>query len=106
MTDILLSPPIAFSILLLLFMALAHGLRHRAAASGANKQKMEAYAGGQSGVDHRVAPDYVKFYALTLIFTVIQVLVLTIATAPAGALTLPLLYAAAGGLALLIAFRR
>ena len=106
MTDILLSPPIAFIILLLLFLALAHGLRHRAAASGANKQKMEAYAGGHSSVDHRVAPDYGKFYAFTLIFTVMQVIVLALATAPAGALTLPLLYVAACGLALLIAFRR
>ena len=34
------------------------------------------------------------------------VMVLAVATAPAGALTLPLLYVGAGCLALLIAFRR
>ena len=94
MTDFLLSPPIAFAALLLLFLGLAHAMRHQAAASSAGKHKTEAYAGGVRGVDQRQAPDYSKFYAFT------------VATAPAGALTLPLLYVAAGGLALLIVFRR
>lgn len=106
MTDILLSPPIAFLFLLLLFLALSHAMRHRAAASGANRQKMEAYSGGMRDVDHRIAPDYGRFYAFTLVFSVMQVMVLALATAPAGALTLPLLYVAGGGLALLIVFRR
>lgn len=106
MTDIILSPPIAFAILLLLFLAVSHALRHRAAASTASRQKTEAYAGGQQGADHRIAPDYGKFYVFTMVFSIMQVLVLTVATAPAGALTLPLLYVASGGLALLIAFSR
>jgi hypothetical protein len=106
MTDFLLSPPIAFAALLLLFLGLAHAMRHQAAASSAGKHKTEAYAGGVRGVDQRQAPDYSKFYAFTVVFPIMQVLVLAVATAPAGALTLPLLYVAAGGLALLIVFRR
>ena len=106
MTDILLSPPIAFLILLLLFLGLSHALRHRAAAGAVNKQKTEAYSGGQQGVDHHVTPDYSKFYAFTLVFAILQVMVLAVATAPAGTLTLPLLYLAAGGLVLFIVIRR
>ncbi|MBR5429197.1 MAG: hypothetical protein IK116_01585 [Firmicutes bacterium] len=106
MNELLLSPPIAFLLLLLLFLGVSHALRHRAAASAANKQKLEAYSGGRRGVDHRIAPDYGKFYVFTLIFAIMQVMVLAVATAPAGLLTLPLLYLAAGGLVLLIAFGR
>ena len=106
MNEVLLSPPVAFSVLFLLFMGIAHALRHRAAASAPNKQKLEAYSGGQRDVDHRIAQDYSKFYVFTMIFSVMQVMVLAVATAPAGVLTLPLMYVAAGGLALLIAFSR
>ena len=69
-------------------------------------RKLESYACGQREVTHNVVPDYGQFYPYAFFFTIMHVLVLVVATAPADALTLPLLYVAAGVLALLIIFRR
>ena len=101
----LLSPPIAFAALLLLFLALNHAVRPLAAQGRASKRKPEPAPGGPDA-DHSQAPDYGGFYAFSLFFTVMLVMVLVVSSAPAGELTLPLLYVAVGGLSLLIIFGR
>lgn len=106
MSQILLSPPGAIIILILVGCIFSHGVKSLSAKGQDNTRKLEAYACGQRNVLHSVSPDYSQFYPYAFFFTVMHVLVLVVATAPAGALTLPLLYVAAGVLALLIVFRR
>jgi NADH-quinone oxidoreductase subunit A len=106
MTQIILSPPVALIILLLVGMGLSHVLSSLAATGKDDERKLEAYACGQRNYVHNVSPDYSQFFPYAFFFTIMHVLVLIVATAPKEALTLPLLYVAAGVLALLIIFRR
>ena len=106
MTQILLSPPLALLVLLLVGLILSYLAASLAAPGKDSQRKLESYACGQRNVTHNVVPDYGQFYPYAFFFTVMHVLVLVVATAPADALTLPLLYLAAGVLALLIIFRR
>jgi len=106
MNNILLSPPIAFLIFIVLGMVLSF-LASKLAATGAdNESKRVSYACGQRDVEHHVRPDYSQFFPYAFFFTIMHVLVLIIATVPKDVLTLPLLYLVAGVLALVILFRR
>ncbi|MEG1537014.1 MAG: hypothetical protein RR387_01865 [Clostridiales bacterium] len=107
LANILLSPPIAFLLLVALGFALSHAASGLAATgSGISDRKLESYACGQRNVSHSVSPDYGEFFPYAFFFTIMHVLVLVIATAPKDVLTLPLLYVGAGVLALSIIFRR
>lgn len=106
MSQLILSPPIAFGILMLLGIALSYFSATLAPQGKDSDRKLEAYACGQRTATHNVSPDYSQFYPYAFFFTVMHVLVLVVTTAPVGALLLPLLYIGAGVLALLIIFRR
>jgi len=106
MTQILLSPPVALVIFLLLGLVLSRAVASYAATGEDDARKLEAYACGQRELNHAVSPDYSQFFPYAFFFTVMHVLVLVVATAPPGALGLPLLYVAGGVLSLLIIFRR
>ena len=103
--NILLAPPIAFFLLILICLGGAHFAASLSARGKDTKRKFEAYACGQRNVVHNVSPDYSQFFPYAFFFTIMHVLTLIIATAPVNALTLPLLYVAVGVLALLIIFR-
>jgi len=106
MNNILLSPPIAFLIFIVLGMVLSF-LASKLAAVGADTElKKMSYACGQKNVAHHIRPDYSQFFPYAFFFTIMHVLVLVIATVPRDVLTLPLLYFVAGVLALVILFRR
>lgn len=106
MSEIILSPPIALLILILVGLGLTHVVSSLAAAGRDGERKLEAYACGQRNYVHNVSPDYSQFFPYAFFFTIMHVLVMIVATAPKDALTMPLLYVAAGVLALLIIFRR
>jgi NADH-quinone oxidoreductase subunit A len=106
MEKLLLSPPITLSIFILLGLLLSRAVAAYAAVGEQNERKLEAYACGQRQVTHNVSPDYSQFFPYAFFFTIMHVLVLVVATAPPGALILPLLYVAGGLLALIIIFRR
>lgn len=103
--NILLSPPIAFFLLILVGIGISYATASLAAHGRDSKRKLEAYACGQRNVVHNVSPDYSQFFPYAFFFTIMHVLTLIIATAPVAALTLPLLYVGAGVLSLLIIFR-
>ena len=104
--EILLSPPIALTLLIVLGLFLSYMVSFLSAKGAESDRKVEAYACGQRNVTHSVSPDYNQFFPFAFFFTIMHVLVLVVATAPVGALTLPLIYVAVGVLALLIIFRR
>ncbi len=106
-SNILLSPPVLFLILLAIGLALSHAVSGLAApGSTTGERKLESYACGQRHLAHNASPDYGQFFPYAFFFTIMHVLVLVVATAPREALTLPLLYVGAGLLALYIIFRR
>ncbi len=107
LAKLLLSPPVAFLLLVGVGLALSYAVSGLAAAgSTTGERKLESYACGQRHVTHNVSPDYGQFFPYAFFFTIMHVLVLVIATAPRDVLTLPLLYVGAGVLALYIIFRR
>ncbi len=105
MTNFLLSPPITVLLLVFVGLGLSYFSATLAAPGKQSDRKLEAYSCGQRHVTHNVSPDYGQFFPFAFFFTIMHVLVLIVTTAPHGALTLPLLYVAAGVLALLIIFR-
>ena len=106
MSQFFLSPPIVLFILVLLGIALSYVSGSLAPVGKDSDRKGESYACGQRNVVHSVSPDYGQFYPFAFFFTIMHVLVLVVATAPTGALVLPLLYVGVGVLSLLIIFRR
>ncbi|MCL1816450.1 MAG: hypothetical protein FWG43_02465 [Clostridiales bacterium] len=109
MIQILLSPPITLSLFILLGLALSRWVAAYAPTGKDSDRKLESYACGQRQVTHSVSPDYSQFFPYAFFFTIMHVLVLVVATAPAltlSELVLPLLYVASGLLALVIIFRR
>lgn len=106
MRDLILTPPGVFIIIFLLCTALIYVVTPLSAIGEDSRRKLESYACGQRNVVHNVSPDYSQFFPFAFFFTIMHVLILVVATAPVDALTMPLIYAAAGVLALLIIFRR
>ena len=104
--NLLLLPPLAFVILLLLSRGLS-GLASRLSAKGtAAEGKERAYACGQNVDVNRIQPDYAEFFPVAFFFTIMHVATLIIATAPAGEWQLAVLYIAVALLALRVLFRR
>ncbi len=107
MSALLLAPPIAFIIFIIIGAVLSKSVARLAPKTDSIALgKNDSYACGQKNVVHGVSPDYSQFFPYAFFFTIMHVLVLVIATAPKEALTLPLLYLAVGVLALVIIFRR
>jgi len=106
MSNLLLSPPVALGILVLVGLALSRFTASLAPVGKDSDRKLEAYACGHRNFVHNVSPNYDQFFPFAFFFTVMHVLILVVTTAPVGALLLPLLYVGAGVLALLIIFRR
>ncbi len=105
MNIFLLSPPFVFLIVLLTTAGLCYLASFLAAPGKESQRKLEAYACGQRGIQHAISPDYSQFFPFAFFFTIMHVLVMVIATAPSGAVALPLLYVAVGVLSFLIIFR-
>lgn len=106
MKEVLYSPPIVFA-LFLIFFTLAYRFFSRYSAQGkAGKHTYESYACGQRDVENYVNPDYSNFFPFAFVFTVVHVLILVAATAPADVQLLPVIYVVGGILSILISFKR
>jgi len=106
----LLLPPIAFLIVFIAVICLTRVLSGLA-ITGTTKGKGqgELYACGEEFPDTRIQPNYAQFFPFAFFFTVMHVVVLTVATVPAGALRshpVAILYLAAACIGLLILYRR
>jgi hypothetical protein len=83
--SILLSPPVAFLICLIISAAI-YGLGRLVEEKGTpSVGKYEPYAGGEEYKAEKTGFGYRKFYIAAIFFTIMHVAVLTIATAPGGA---------------------
>lgn len=106
MENILLSPPVAFLLLLAVFIFLAYVSKYMAPKGTAAAGKGEAYAGGENVTSHRAQPDYRQFFPFAFFFTIMHVVVLIVATVPKEATVISFVYISAALLALLILFRK
>ncbi len=102
----ILMPPIAFLIILLLSFIFSGIFQGLSAKGKETAGKEKSYACGEDVATNKAQPDYSQFFPFAFFFTIMHVLVLMIATVTKGIIGLPLLYLAAGVIALFILFRR
>jgi len=111
MYNFLLTPPIAFLIILIfsLLMSQASSLlayRSKHPAAGLDK----AYTGGEEVETSRVQPDYSQFFPFAFFFTILHVVTLMVTTVPAketfGAYIMAVLYIFGAGIGLFILLRK
>ncbi len=85
MNNILLSPPVAFVIVLVLVLLLARlaaRMAYRSSKHAENETK--AYACGEDFPDHLIQPDLSQFFPFAFFFTILHVVVLMMAAVPKG----------------------
>src|SRR5512146_1436615 len=86
--NILLSPPLAFLILIVAGLWLLAGLSKLTFRPKANeKGSTKAYSCGEDMPSHMLQPDYSQFFPFAFYFTILHVVALMAATVPAAALT-------------------
>ncbi|HNW97962.1 MAG TPA: hypothetical protein PKK00_06080 [Bacteroidales bacterium] len=106
MENILLSPPIAFALILAVVILLGFVSKGLAPKGTASVGKGESYASGEDVKTHKVQPDYRQFFPFAFFFTIMHVVVLIVATVPKEVSMLSFVYIFAAILALLILFRK
>ena len=106
MEILILTPPVVFIIFLAIFLAGSRGLSHYSARSKGVEHQLDAYACGQRNVRNYVNPDYSQFFPIAFFFTIMHVLVLVVATAPADAIVLPVIFILVGLLSIVILLKR
>jgi NADH-quinone oxidoreductase subunit A len=110
MALLLVVPPVAFTIILLVAWALfgASGtlaLKRKGPRGALDKP----YAGGEDISRHRFQPDYGQFFPFAFFFTIMHVVTLIVATSPARtlqSLSIAAIYILGALLGLLMLFRR
>ncbi|MFH0921788.1 MAG: hypothetical protein V1913_15680 [Fibrobacterota bacterium] len=109
MAQWLLTPPVAFTVLLTFIFVLyilSKRLAIKPAKNVPGKNKM--YSCGEEVPIRRVQPDYVQFFPFAFFFTIMHVVALVIATVPAGDLashSLSIVYVLAAVVGLIVLFR-
>ncbi|MFA5042753.1 MAG: hypothetical protein WC381_08580 [Kiritimatiellia bacterium] len=107
----LLWPPAAFLLILAVAMILLRGLSifSLPAKGGAVGGKRKAYACGEDMKENRGQPNYSQFFPFAFFFTIMHVLALVVATAPAhdwSAVQIAGGYLLCSSIGLFILFRR
>jgi len=104
--NILLSPLVAFILLLIVFILFTFVSKHLAPKGAESFGKGESYAGGENVKSHKAQPDYRQFFPFAFFFTIMHVVVLIVATVPNAMAPLSFVYIFVAILALLILFRK
>lgn len=100
------APPIVLLLFILLFLTCSRGVSRYSHVGAQEEGRFDPYGCGQRDVQSYVNPDYSQFFPLAFFFTIMHVLVLVVATAPANAPLLPVIFIASGILAMRIIFKR
>lgn len=106
MKHILLSPPVAFLILLGLSLGLS-ALSKRLAPQGKDtEKKLQAYACGETMEQNQARPEYSEFFKFALFFTVMHVITLVVTSDPGGMSMQMAVYLGVTALGLFVLMRR
>ncbi|NVN93065.1 MAG: NADH-quinone oxidoreductase subunit A [Desulfuromonadales bacterium] len=109
MATLLLTPPVALLILTLVVGFELWSMRALSAKGVASTGKTKPYACGEDITHHRTQPDYSQFFSVAFFFTIMHVVVMIIATIPAGspeASGMAVLFTLCASLGLFVLFRR
>lgn len=106
MENILLSPLVAFLLLLAFVLFFAWITRFMAPKGAESTGKGESYACGEDVKIHKVQPDYRQFFPFAFFFTIMHVVVLIVATVPKDVSPLSFVYIIVAILALIILYRK
>ena len=110
MNSLILTPPIAFLIILTAILALSALLSRISFKARADKvASTKAYACGEDMPTSLIQPDYSAFFPFAFLFTILHVVALIVATVPVGttgSLAMAIIYVAGAVTALFILFRR
>ncbi|MDD5423542.1 MAG: hypothetical protein WC592_06670 [Candidatus Omnitrophota bacterium] len=110
MDKILLSPPVAFLIILAVTLGcvrLMSGLAFKRHGDIGGQEK--SYACGEDVSTNLMQPDYSQFFPFAFFFTILHVVTLMVTTAPietTGSLIIAVIYLLGAAVALLTLFRR
>ncbi|MFA6321229.1 MAG: hypothetical protein WCY36_05155 [Candidatus Omnitrophota bacterium] len=110
MNGILLTPPVAFVVVLIAMMLFARFLSTLSAKPKTHGEgEGKSYACGEDAPTNQMQPDYSQFFPFAFFFTLLHVFTLTIATVPAltgGSFVVAVIYILAAITGLVILFRR
>ena len=110
MENILLSPPVAFIIVLFTAIVLAEVLSKLAFKRQAPEgDSGKSYACGEDAATNLMQPDYSQFFPFAFFFTILHVVALIVATVPVKTLAsfaIAVIYILGAVTALIILFRR
>lgn len=109
MNNLLLSPPLAFLIMLVVGAVELWTFKAITAKGKASSGKNKPYACGEDIVKHRLQPDYYQFFSVAFCFTIMHVVAMILATVPSGSIELSILAVAFGlsaGVGLIMFMRR
>lgn len=106
MDKLLLTPPVAFGIYLLLSMAISALSKKLAAKGESTPLKEQPYACGEDMEENQSRPNYNEFFKFAFFFTIIHVIALVVATIPGGISVTSAVYLGVTVLALFMLLRR
>jgi len=110
MFELLISPPMAFLILLLAVLGLSMALSRLAfRPRRIPKGLTEPYACGEDLPNHMIQPDYSQFFPFAFYFTILHVVALMATTVPTetlGTFLIAVVYVAGGIVGLFVLSRR
>ena len=106
MESFFMSPPVAFLVLLVLSFGVSLISKRLSARGQDSALKMQPYACGESMEENQGQPDYTQFFQFAFFFTIMHVVVLVVATDPAGISLTSGLYLTVTVLVLFMLFRR
>lgn len=108
--SIILTPLLAFTIILCTVLILSHLLSRISYKAKADEEaSTKAYACGEDVPTSMIQPDYSAFFPFAFLFTILHVVALVVATVPmetAGSFMMAILYVVGAITALFILFRR
>jgi NADH-quinone oxidoreductase subunit A len=108
--NILLTPPVAFMIILAVTVILAGALSAFSCKVKKPPRDMDsAYACGEEVSEHRVQPDYSQFFPFAFFFTILHVVAMMVTTVPAQTIqtfSIAVIYIAGAVVGLFILFRK
>ena len=106
MEHMLLSPPVAFLILLGVSLGLS-ALSKRLAPRGQDtEKKLQSYACGETMEENQARPEYGEFFKFALFFTIMHVITLVVASDPGGLSMQMAVYLGVTALGLFVLLRR
>jgi NADH-quinone oxidoreductase subunit A len=110
MFDLLISPPVAFLVVLLAVLGLSMAMSRLALRPQTTPQGLtKPYACGEDLANHMIQPDYSQFFPFAFYFTILHVVALMAATVPVetlGIFLIAVVYVAGGIVGLFVLYRR